>query len=77
MMITTTDYVAALLRDGPTPAFYGGMHTMTMDANGKLYARLDFEGSGWVWELYPARLWEHGKLTDFDGFQLMIGRWPD
>jgi hypothetical protein len=71
LMLTTSDYIAQLLDEGPRPSARGGVSSATIDGD-RLFAHLDFEGKRWTWELFEAH------FADREGpANLLIGRWPD
>jgi hypothetical protein len=75
-MLTSAEYVAELLADGPQMRRPGRTDSATRTQGPgphRLFCHSEYQGRRWTWELFDAH-WDDGVNN---GHTWLIGRWPD
>jgi|688.fasta_scaffold1410310_1 hypothetical protein len=70
LMLTTPNYVRDLISNGPSKFHNNAVHSIRIDGR-RMYARIDYYGKHWTWELFPA------YFADNQGPPIIVGMWPD
>ena len=68
-ILITPRAVRELLKDGPRNVG-GAIGSVKADGR-RMFARLDYYGKHWTWELFPA------YFADNQGPPIIVGMWPD
>jgi hypothetical protein len=79
LMVTTREYVEALLREGPHETPFGSVNSANVrfDAARQevcLVAHTDYEGQRTTWRLFDAHTGDEGYETRCN---LLVGKWAD